>query len=259
MGIKYFGGKNWRDISREERFFCLQLYARINAEGVDGFVAHLRDVHGYDLDPEAGWELAYEACFYRDFWHHRLREGPLYSPKRTFDLALFSDDVIVIIEAKAAEEFDDRQTASFVADKAQVIKETGVSRVVLIGLCSSRYVVPEPLRASFDGPFLNWAALAARYDKDQVLARGDLVFDEGPATSNNVSGFLTGAQIVAACDAGERFFVGRRFGIKGVVEDVAAGIWREQRYQTNREAGHALNRNWFCVEAFAAVVAGKPA
>ena len=35
------------------------------------------------------WEPAFEACFYRDIWQLRGREGELYSPKRTFDLCLF--------------------------------------------------------------------------------------------------------------------------------------------------------------------------
>ncbi|MDP2345547.1 MAG: hypothetical protein Q8O67_31680 [Deltaproteobacteria bacterium] len=224
---------------------------------MSAFVAHLRDDHGFELDPAANWELAFEACFYRDLWHHRERKGRLYSPKRTFDLALFSDDVVVIIEAKAAEELDLRQVASFVADRDQVMKETGVARVLLVGLCSSRYKVPATLRASFDGPILTWAALAARYNDDPILARADFVFKQGLGAGHNVSGSRSGLQLLAAFDAGEQFYVGRKFGLDGVLEDRAADAWREQLYPTNREASTPPTANWFSLGDFASAIRGN--
>src|SRR5882672_11412807 len=101
MGFTYLGGNNWSDITREERFFCAELYIKIkNSE--NAFVRWLNaqekiSISGEDCETE--WETAFEVCFYRDFPHKFRPEIPdKYSPKRTFDLCLFSEKNIIIIE-----------------------------------------------------------------------------------------------------------------------------------------------------------------
>jgi hypothetical protein len=263
MGLKYLDGKAWADVTREERFFCARLYGRILGETPSTFVGWLRDTHGFALDPEAGWEAAYEACFYRDLWHHRRKSGALYSPKRTFDLALFSDDAIVIVEAKAQQPFDEAQAETFALDRAQVVKETGVQTVLLLGLCSSHCVVPPAVSAVFDGSILSWKELATRYT-DPVLARADDIYEE-PATihfgRNNASGYMSGAALLEANVRGERFFVGRAGGLDGSLlqTDAATGRWREQRYETNREATEPPSPNWFSLTEFVTNVAAVAA
>ncbi|MDQ3439304.1 MAG: hypothetical protein M3478_03020, partial [Planctomycetota bacterium] len=63
-----------------------------------------------------------------------------FSLKRTFDLCLFSEEVIVVIEAKAHQLFTAQQGMSF-ADDAQAIQRLIPSspKVHLLALASSRY------------------------------------------------------------------------------------------------------------------------
>ena len=100
---------------------------------------------------DADWELAFEVCFYRDLWQHRGDRGELYSPKRTFDLALFSDHAIIVIEAKAQQGLHDDQLTTFARDRAQIAKETGVQSVFIMGLCSSKHTPSRTAIQRFDG------------------------------------------------------------------------------------------------------------
>lgn len=110
MGFDYLDKKNWIDITREERFFCAYLYFDIKKD-VNNFINWLNEntldpkyndkkIH-LGLDVKQEWDVGFEVCFYRDY-KHQNRESVQkdYSPKRTFDLCLFSPDTIIIIEAK---------------------------------------------------------------------------------------------------------------------------------------------------------------
>src|SRR4051812_14610995 len=106
MGLSYFGHKTWAEITREERVFCAELYQVIRADP-RRFTQFLNRVTDLVLIPEVFWDVGYEVCFYRDVLDHRgeAKRGSGYSLKRTFDLCLFSEDVIVVIEAKAHQLF----------------------------------------------------------------------------------------------------------------------------------------------------------
>ncbi len=259
MGLRYLGGRSWADITREERFFCAHLFTLIRQRGVVAFVKHLNDRHKAESDLAAEWEIAYEACFYRDLWQHRGRKGVLFSPKRTFDLCLLSDDAIVIIEAKAHQEFDEQQLAVFERDKERLKTETGVGRVLLAALASSRYMPPDRVRAFFNGPYLTWWEMAELYDDDPILKRADAIYEPAPGWQigkNNTDGYMTGAELLEAAGRGEVFFVGRDGGLMGpaLTEDIASLRWRQQKYETNRQAVEPPNRNWFTLSDFARLV-----
>ena len=104
-----------------------------------------------------------------------------------------------------------------------------------------------------------WAALAQYFDGDSLLARADAIF-ERPASAaggkHNTGGKLSGEELLAAHGRGERLFLGRSGGLDGELmrHDAASGQWRTQRYETNREATEAPNRNWFSLEDFARIV-----
>jgi hypothetical protein len=259
MGLKFLDGRRWSDITREERFFCQRLYQLICSRGAAGFISCVNGVVGTDLPESVEWEPAFEACFYRDLWTYRGRPGTLFSPKRTFDLCLFSDAAILIIEAKAQQAFEADQLACFVRDRDQVRQETGVERVALVGLASSRYAPPREVADTFDGPLLTWLELAALYGDDPLLARADEVYEPDRSGSwgrNNVSGHMTGEELVAAFRRGECFFVGCKDGLNGraMANDVATGRWRSRDYETNRTCDALPNRNWFTLEQFCARV-----
>jgi hypothetical protein len=253
-GLSWLGGKSWWELSRDERYFCAELFHHIRQD-IGYFVGYLNRDHGADLQPNSNWEVVYEACFYRDLWHAGPRDEPLFSPKRTFDLALFSDDDILLIEAKAQQAFDPVQLQLFARDAEQVQKQTKVKRVRLAALASSLYQPDASVREQFSGPYITWKDLAALYGGDPKLHRADALFEQPAAwkAANNKSGHMQGASLLAAFEDGARFFVGRDGGLDGArfADDVATGRWQRQSYQTDREAQKPSNRNWFSLEDFA--------
>lgn len=235
--------------------------ARVDAAGETALMhfagEYLRDKLGCDLDPGANWEVAFEACFYRDLWYHGGRKGELYSPKRTFDLALFSDDAIVVIEAKAQQAFDSEQLQTFCADREAIRAVTDGCEVLLVGLCSSKHEPSDEAEQCFDGKIVTWAALAEHFGNDVDLQRADHIYEPGAFSSfgqNNAGGHMSGAELLAAFRRGERFLVGRaKGGLDGplLAEDVATGRWKTQKYETNSDEEEPPNRNWFWLADFA--------
>lgn len=259
MGLRYLGGRSWAEVTREERFFTQRLYELIRQRGESDFVSQVNHTCGISLPIDFAWEVAFEAAFYRDLWNHRGRRGSPFSPKRTFDLCLLSDDAVLIIEAKAHQKFHIEQLRSLTADREQVRKETGASTVALAGLASSRYQPPPSVLQVFDGRLLTWKGLAALYSNDPVLLRADSIYDprQGePWGRNNVSGYMTGDELPAADRRGERFLVGRGGGTNGsrLESDVQSGTWRSQRYETDRTSSLPPNRNWFWLREFGRLV-----
>lgn len=259
MGLRYLDGRSWTEVTRDERFFCQHLFGLIRQHGPAKFVSHVNRATGASLPVEGPWEPAFEACFYRDLWHQRGRKGDLFSPKRTFDLCLFSEDAILIIEAKAQQSFESGQLGSFAADREQVRKETGVATVLVVGLASSACKVHPGVSSTFDGPLLTWKALASVYSDDAILLRADAIHEphqSGDWGKNNQSGHMTGEALFDAFQRGERFLVGRGGGLDGpkLTEDLRTGGWRAQHYETDRVSPAPVNRNWFRLEEFAARV-----
>lgn len=71
---------------------------------------------------------------------------------------------------------------------------------------------------------------------------------------NNVSGHMTGQQLIAAHDRKENFFVGRGHGGLGgrlFENDLETGNWKTQKYETNRESSTPPGKNWFSLADFA--------
>lgn len=261
MGLRYLNGLTWAEVTREERVFCQHLYGLVVDRGAAWLVGHLNATVGTQLPLNANWELAYEACFYRDLWQLRGRNGDLFSPKRTFDLCLLADDHVVIIEAKAAMGFEVDQVRQFTRDRGEVAKETGAA-VTLVALASSRCPVPAEILEAFDGPVLTWAGLAEAFGGDPMLQRADDVYEPsvargwGASGRNNLSGKRSGAELMAAYDRGEELFVGRGGGLTGdrLGDDVATGGWRSQLYETNGEVEAPPGPNWFRLSELAALV-----
>ena len=257
MGLKYLKNKStWSEITREERFFCAHLYFLIkDPEGLLKFINHLNNNHYMSLPMNANWEVAYEACFYRDLWHHRGKKGELFSKKRTFDLCLLSNDTIIIIEAKSSQEFKTDQLESFKLDETHLKHETKVRTVHLAELASSQYTMPPQIRQVYNGHCLTWLELAALYDNDEILCRADAVYEPGSKRSygrNNKGGYRTGEELMESYENGDSFFVGRSGGIEGKLlsEDFSTGTWRQHPYEINTEVSTAPNENWFELKEF---------
>lgn len=245
-GLEYLVGKDgshlhWWQVTRDERFFCAHLYRKIlEAEnGVAKFVEHINATCGSTLPQDANWELGYEVCFYRDLWWHYEKSFDRYSPKRTFDLCLFSNEMIVVIEAKAFEGFNEPQLESFENDLDEIKKIPRFEKVevVMLGLSSSRVKLTP---AVFKGKILSWKGLSESYGDDPVLQRAD-----------NLYGGYTGAELLVMAEKGMEFLVGCKGGINSVVKK---GAWLERSFQTNMSTDQPPNRNWFFLSKFAETV-----
>jgi len=111
---KYLGHQSWKEITREERYFCAELFFEIRKDPTR-FINFL-NTHTYlKLNPDEMWEVGFEVCFYRDYLYSigqsikKEYNGIKYPQKRTFDLCLFSKDTLIIIEAKVFENFQKKQ------------------------------------------------------------------------------------------------------------------------------------------------------
>ena len=117
----------WSSITREERYFCSHLYHNLIGKEKE-FVRWLNRTMGLNLNETADWEVGYEVCFYRDYLKsigksvkkYRYSRKKLFPQKRTFDLCLFSQDHIIIIEAKVQQKFDEKQIKDLIKDKKMV-------------------------------------------------------------------------------------------------------------------------------------------
>jgi len=250
MGFRYLDGKSWSQVTRDERYFCAHLFSLIRSGGAKTFVQRLNEAHECHLDDTQEWEIAYEVCFYRDLWQQHGQLWRLYSPKRTFDLCLFSDDAIVIIEAKACQQFSPEDLMSYDKDSSEVKKRTEAGTVLVAGLASSLYDAPQEVRLHFDAAWLTWRELAEFYNHDTILLRADTVYEPKNALAygkNNIDGHMTGVELEACYANHEEFVVGRQGGLSGrrIMEDIVLGTWKNQRYETHRKASGPLNSNWF--------------
>lgn len=256
MGFKYLDGYRWDQVTRDERFFCQRLYELIKAEPVENFVQYLSDTLVLDLPIGGEWEIGYEVCFYRDVWQLRNRKGKLYSPKRTFDLCLFGESAILIIEAKAAGGFDPDQNVVFKRDIAEVRNLTQIEDVRLVGLCSSKYILDRGSESTFGTNVIRWRELAARYNQDDILNRADAIYEKNELFNNrrcNSDIRLSGSAPFEAFQGGAKWWVGRGGGgINGelFMADVRTGRWKKQIYEVNTKADEAPSPNYFSLAEF---------
>ena len=185
--LSWLCGKTWEQVTREERYFCAELFHAIRQDACQ-FVKFLNDKaerpgkekrpeQGKDIPEKENWKAAYEICFYRDIrkWAERKGESkPKFSPKRTFDLALFSDDAIILIEAKAHQPFEGKQLKQLDGDRKNVAACTGVSEemIFLVGLVSCKYRPMPKTKERFDR-MTRWSHLASFYADNDRLACKD--------------------------------------------------------------------------------------
>ena len=110
-------GKPWVEITREERYFCAELFFEIRKD-IKKFIQFLNKYTKLNLAEDQEWEIGYEVCFYRDYLYDNgigVKATPFHD-KRTFDLCLFSQNPIVVFEAKVFQNFDEKQLKSLEAD-----------------------------------------------------------------------------------------------------------------------------------------------
>lgn len=180
MGIPYFNGLSWNDLSRDERFYCFCLYQNVK-DNPTQFAELVAEKAGLSIESTDDWDIGVEVCFYRDYlWHKRMPvHGSGFSPKRTFDLCLFSPNSIIIIEAKVDQPFDTEQNKTFGED-AQKIRHLLAKeelKIYLVALASSKYYKADMKNGNgnalrpFDGR-ISWSDMHQRYG-DAILRQAE--------------------------------------------------------------------------------------
>lgn len=117
MGFKYLSDNTWSQITREERYFCSHLYHFLIGKEKE-FVSWLNETLKTNFNPDQEWEISFEVCFYRDYYKTfpKTKKPSKDLRKRTFDLILFSESDIIIIEAKVQQPFKERQIKELMYD-----------------------------------------------------------------------------------------------------------------------------------------------
>jgi len=203
VSVPYLRSMPWSAWTRDERFFCSVLYADARANPA-ALAATVEQLSGVALRG-SGWDLGFEVCFYRDYLWQLKPKSSSYesfvaslglsctpSLKRTFDLCLFGESQLVIIEAKVCEGFTNLQNTEFDDDRAMIASLPGLEQVevVLIGLASQRYLDGRGPRDEsgkrqaltvFDG-VMSWGALASAFkgETSQLLQQADEMYRMEP-------------------------------------------------------------------------------
>lgn len=187
MGIPYLQGKPWSSWTRDERFFCAVLYGHASNDPA-AFATWLIKKAELDATATGEWDLGFEVCFYRDYlWQRGISARKENLPaKRTFDLCLFGERDIIIIEAKVCEPFDITQNKEFARDIDRVAELSGLEKdnVHLVALASSKYYANaeefgDPQTLSMFGGRVEWADLSALYS-DSLLAQANGMYGMRP-------------------------------------------------------------------------------
>jgi hypothetical protein len=191
LAIDYLDGQPWDAWSREERLFCAVLYEYARRDSADFARWLIATAPLPQVRPDGQWDLGYEVCFYRDYLKRRNACDPSiktaradgYHFKRTFDLCLFGEQAIIIIEAKVCQGFEADQNDAFrrdIEDVQRAIRRPGFP-VVVVPLATTHYL--NSPNTSIDPLFtgrLSWgqaaAYVAGRYQKDSRLERADSMY-----------------------------------------------------------------------------------
>ena len=179
MGFSYLKNSNWLDITREERFFCSIAYNYFSPKPNDA-IKFINEISNIDLSKDMinqKWEIGYEVALYRDllFAYGESHQGKSNRfRKRTFDLCCFSEDGIIIIEAKAHGGFSTEQLKSFKQDREDILSITGKNIYIkIVPLISSKYSPKKTTLGYFDGSSpLTWLDLANKYN-DILFKKAD--------------------------------------------------------------------------------------
>ncbi len=178
MNFTYLGEKNWKQITREERVFCFELFEVARKNPIP-----LLKLIQKDITNIQNLEIGIEVCFYRDFLFAqgiKVRDTK-FPPKRTFDLAIFLENEMIIIEAKVSQGFSNKQLDSIKNDKGfvrELLKKENNNppKITTLAIYSSNYNISEKTKSFFDYQ-VTWKKLARIFDqKKEVFQQADRLY-----------------------------------------------------------------------------------
>lgn len=174
MGHKWLDGKNWRDITRTERYFVWKLAEAIETNPVKflGWVNEKTDLGIGKLingrQNPSNFEVATDVRFFNDYCKFANANPAMADHRKVdgseFDLVVFSQKVIVIFEAKAWGGFDgDNGQLIRMCGHLPLIRNITNCDVKFVGIYSCRYTpmkkTLEPLSGS-----VTWHQISEFYE-----------------------------------------------------------------------------------------------
>ena len=172
----------WSKITREERFFTSLLFHDILHD--DKPILNLLGNQLEDLSNLSLVDVGYEVCFFRDAFHAKpalIKERQQLLEKQTFDLVLWlSDQSLVIIEAKAQQGFHMNQIKALQQSR-KIIRRIStptypISKIHLVGLCSSKYDPKKSTEKEFDS-IIRWMEIVNAYPSHkEEYSRADHIY-----------------------------------------------------------------------------------
>ena len=184
-GLSWLGNRKWWEVTREERYFCAELYWAVK-EDLSKFIAFLDSKYPRKINTDSVWQVGYEVCFFRDWakiypeksQNVQAGSDQALSKKRTFDLALFSNSQVILFEAKAQQYFTAKQAKEFESYRELFRRCTGVTEVHTAAIISSKYTPRDTITKCFSlNPLISWEKLACLFDsKYQIFRRADSIY-----------------------------------------------------------------------------------
>jgi len=162
----------WSEVTREERFFTSVLFHDILLNSKP-FMDLLKSK--WQFPPNISViDVGFEVCFFRDAFHAEpklINKRYHGLEKQTFDLVLWlSDQSIIIIEAKAQQGFHMDQMTMLNQSKEIMQSlsshEYPMDKILLVGLCSSKYGLKESTKKYFDA-IVRWKEVVRCYPEHE--------------------------------------------------------------------------------------------
>jgi len=178
--ISYFQNKTWNEeVSRTEKMFCAELFFLLKEK--DNLLEFIKK---FKLK-QGCYDVGYEVAFYRDLlkikeFANKIKDK--YSLHRAFDLALFSENDIYIIEAKAQDGFNNKQLGYFKKDEKKVLKMLKEINpkikveIHLLALISSNYNLKQETRDKFEN-IITWRDVYELYG-NEIFNRADGIYNK---------------------------------------------------------------------------------
>jgi len=171
--------KKLSEITRTEVFFTGSLYHACikNKDAIESLLISKLGLEETEVITDSG----HEVCFFRDFAKEGYinRENASFE-KQTFDnVFIFSENTVVLIEAKAHQGFSPKQVR-YMPDAAEKIKKSRqlpFEKVHLVGICSSKYS-PRPNTVRDLDAVITWAEVAMCFHDDSVFLRADNIYND---------------------------------------------------------------------------------
>ena len=150
MGIFGTDSNRWVEITREEREFCAVLFNEIRAQSrvfVNVLNKKLEEKGDQTISSYNNWDVGFEVALYRDLYFAGViskeskKKYDNVSSHRKFDIAMFKNNELVLIEAKAHGGFNTDDIDKIFNDRL-ILRDLQCfrnSEIYFFGLHSSKY------------------------------------------------------------------------------------------------------------------------